>query len=161
MAISINQIKDKLVEKGLKVTPQRIAIMEAIYTLNNHPTAEMIMDYIKDSHPGIASGTIYKVLDVLIENQLIKRVKTEKDIMRYEAILENHHHLYCSESEEIKDYMNEDLDKILTDYFKQNEIENFEIREIKLQINGKFLKSNYKSKSSKNGKKQTFGHHKS
>jgi Fur family transcriptional regulator, peroxide stress response regulator len=160
MAVSINQIKDKLVEKGLKVTPQRIAIMEAIYTLNNHPTAEMIMDYIKDSHPGIASGTIYKVLDVLIENQLIKRVKTEKDIMRYEAILENHHHLYCSESEEIKDYMNEDLDNILTDYFKQNGIENFEIREIKLQINGKFLKSNYKSKSSKNGKKQTFGHHK-
>ena len=49
MAISIGQIKDKLVEKGLKVTPQRIAILEAIYTLNNHPTAEMIMDYIKDT----------------------------------------------------------------------------------------------------------------
>jgi len=147
MVVSIGQIKDKLVEKGLKVTPQRIAIMEAIYTLNNHPTAEMIMDYIKDSHPGIASGTIYKVLDVLIENQLINRVKTEKDIMRYEAILENHHHLYCSESEEIKDYMDEDLDRILTDYFTKNEIKNFEIREIKLQINGKFLKSNYKSKS--------------
>jgi Fur family peroxide stress response transcriptional regulator len=160
MTVSINQIKDKLVEKGLKVTPQRIAIMEAIYTLNNHPTAEMIMDYIKDSHPGIASGTIYKVLDVLIENQLIKRVKTEKDIMRYEAIQENHHHLYCSESEEIKDYVDENLDKILADYFTKNEIENFEIREIKLQINGRFLKSNYTSKSIKNGKKQTIGHHK-
>ena len=160
MVVSIGQIKDKLVEKGLKVTPQRIAIMEAIYTLNNHPTAEMIMDYIKDSHPGIASGTIYKVLDVLIENQLINREKTEKDIMRYEAILENHHHLYCSESEEIKDYMDEDLDKILTDYFTKNEIKNFEIREIKLQINGRFLKSNYTSKSIKNGKKQTIGHHK-
>ncbi len=128
MAISIGQIKDKLVEKGLKVTPQRIAILEAIYTLNNHPTAEMIMDYIKDTHPGIASGTIYKVLDVLIENQLIKRVKTEKDIMRYDGILENHHHLYCSESEEIKDYMNEDLDQLLTDFFKKNGIENFEDR---------------------------------
>lgn len=140
MAITINQIKDKLVEKGLKVTPQRIVILEAIYTLRNHPTAEMIMDYIKDSHPGIASGTIYKVLDVLIENQLIKRVKTEKDIMRYDGILENHHHLYCAESEEIEDYKNENLDQLLTDYFKQNGIENFEIQEIKLQINGKFLK---------------------
>ena len=82
MTISISQIKDKLVEKGLKVTPQRIAILEAIYTLNNHPTAEMIMDYIKDTHPGIASATVYKVLDALVENQLVKRVKTEKD--RYE-----------------------------------------------------------------------------
>ncbi len=141
MTITIGQIKDKLVEKGLKITPQRIAILEAIYTLNNHPTAEMIMEYIRDTHPGIASGTIYKVLDVLNENQLIIRVKTEKDIMRYDGILENHHHLYCSESEEIKDYMNKDLDQLLTDYFKQNGIENFEIQEIKLQINGKFLKS--------------------
>ena len=141
MTINISQIKDKLVAKGLKVTPQRIAILEAIYTLNNHPTAEMIMDYIRDTHPGIASGTIYKVLDVLIENQLIERVKTEKDIMRYDGILENHHHLYCSESEEIQDYMNEDLDRLLAHYFKQNGIDNFEIREIKLQIKGKFLKS--------------------
>ena len=139
--ISTSQIKDKLVAKGLKVTPQRIAILEAIYTLNNHPTAEMIMDYIKDTHPGIATGTIYKILDVLIENQLIQRVKTEKDIMRYDGIMENHHHLYCAESEEIKDYMNEDLDQLLKDFFKRNGIKNFEIREINLQIKGKFLKT--------------------
>ena len=118
MEISISQIKDRLVEKGLKVTPQRIAILEAIYILNNHPTAEMIMDYIKDTHPGISSATIYKVLDALVENQLIKRVKTEKGIKRYDGITENHHHLYCSESEEIEDYMNENLDQLLADYFK-------------------------------------------
>jgi Fur family peroxide stress response transcriptional regulator len=141
MTVTISQIKDKLVAKGLKVTPQRIAILEAIYTQNNHPTAEMIMDYIKETHPGIAPGTIYKVLDVLIEKGLIIRVKTEKDIMRYDGILENHHHLYCSESEEIKDYINKDLDQLLTDYFKKNGIDNFKVEGIKLQINGKFLKS--------------------
>ena len=141
MEISISQIKDRLVEKGLKVTPQRIAILEAIYILNNHPTAEMIMDYIKDTHPGISTATIYKVLDALVENQLINRVKTEKGIKRYDGITENHHHLYCSDSEEIEDYMNENLDQLLADYFKKNGIENFEIRDIKLQINGTFLKS--------------------
>ena len=130
-----------MVEKGLKVTPQRIAILEAIYILKNHPTAEMIMDYIKDTHPGISSATIYKVLDALVENQLIKRVKTEKGIKRYDGITENHHHLYCSESEEIEDYMDGNLDQLLADYFKKNGIENFEIRDIKLQINGTFLKS--------------------
>ena len=145
MTIDIGQIKDRLVEKGLKITPQRISILEAMYTLNNHPTAEMIMEHIKASHPGIASGTVYKVLDTLIENQLIKRVKTEKDVMRYDSVPEHHHHLYCSETEEIKDYMNEDIDRLLTDYFRQNGIDNFEIREIKLQINGKFLKPVKKS----------------
>jgi len=140
MEISISEIKNKLVEKGLKITPQRIAILEAIYTLNNHPTAEMIMAYIKESHPSIASGTIYKVLDTLVENQLIKRVKTENDVKRFDGLLENHHHLYCSESDVIKDYKNEELDRLLTEYFKKNRIDNFEIEDIKLQINGRTLK---------------------
>jgi Fur family peroxide stress response transcriptional regulator len=100
----------------------------------------MIMDFIKDTHPGIASATVYKVLDTLVENQLIKRVKTDKDSMRYDGILENHHHLYCSESEEIKDYMNEELDQLLATFFNTNGIDDFKIEEIKLQINGKFLK---------------------
>ena len=144
MTISISQIKDKLVEKGLKVTPQRIAILEAIYSLENHPTADMIMDYIKETHPGIASATVYKVLDALVESQLIEKVKTEKDIMRYDGILENHHHLYCSETEEIKDYMNEELNQLLNTFFKNNAIDDFKIEEIKLQINGKFLKQGNK-----------------
>ena len=140
MKLSVNQIKDKLAEKGLKVTPQRIAVLEAIYALKNHPTAEMIMEHIRDTHPGIASATVYKVLDALEENQLISRVKTEKDIKRFDGIVENHHHLYSTESAEIKDYVNEDLDQLLTDFFKKNHIDDFEIEEIKLQINGKFLK---------------------
>ena len=141
MKLSVNQIKDRLAERGLKVTPQRIAVLEAIYALKNHPTAEMIMEHIKDTHPGIASATVYKVLDALEENQLISRVKTGKEIKRFDGILDNHHHLYSTESDEIKDYINEDLDELLADFFRKNQIDDFEIEEIKLQINGKFLKS--------------------
>jgi Fur family peroxide stress response transcriptional regulator len=68
-------------------------------------------------------------------------VKTEKDIMRYDGILENHHHLYCSESEEIKDYVDSELDQLLSDYFEKHGIENFKVEGIRLQINGKFLES--------------------
>jgi Fur family peroxide stress response transcriptional regulator len=141
MKISAGQIKDKLVEKGLKVTPQRIAILKAIYTLNNHPSAEIIMDYIKDNYPGIASATVYKVLDALVEKQLIKKVKTDKDIMRYDGILENHHHLYSSESNRIEDYNNEKLNNMLEKFFRENTIPEFQIEDIKLQIIGKFTKS--------------------
>ena len=144
MKISVGQIKDKLVEKGLKVTPQRIAILEAIYTLNNHPTAEMIMDYIRDIHPGIASATVYKVLDALAENRLIVRVKSEKDIMRYDGVLENHHHLYSSESDRIEDYSDEKLKSLLKKFFKENAIPDFIIEDIRLQIIGRFTKEKNK-----------------
>jgi Fur family transcriptional regulator, peroxide stress response regulator len=130
--------REKLQGKGLKVTPQRVAIYEAIVKLNNHPTAENVIEYIKTNHPNISVGTVYKVLDSLVENELLKKVKTEKDIMRYDAVLSNHHHLYCAETDRIEDYEDEKLNQLINDYFKTNKIKNFKVQDIKLQITGQF-----------------------
>lgn len=133
---------DLLKEKGLKVTPQRAAIYEAIVKLNNHPTAENIIDYIKANYPNISVGTVYKVLDTLVENGFLKKVKTEKDIMRYDAFVTNHHHLYCAETDRIEDFEDDTLTKIITNYFQTHKIKNFNIQDIKLQITGKFKNNN-------------------
>jgi Fur family peroxide stress response transcriptional regulator len=134
------RIAEKLKSKGLKVTPQRVAVLEAVNWLDNHPTADQIITYIKRTHPNIATGTVYKVLDVLVENNLVKKVKTDRDIMRYDGMMENHHHIYCAESERIADYMDEDLDHMLQEYFQHRKIAGFTIEEIRLQIKGKFIK---------------------
>ena len=116
-----------------------MAILQAIYSLKNHPTAENIIDFIRINHPNIATATVYKVLDALHENRLIMKVKTDKDFMRYDAIVENHHHLYDSTSDRIEDFNDEELNKMLENYFEQKGIPNFKIEDIKLQIIGKFL----------------------
>ena len=137
-----NQIRNKLVEKGMKVTPQRMAILEAIEILNNHPTAENIIEFIRKNHPNISTATVYKVLEALVENNLVKKVKTDRDVMRYEAISDHHHHLYCAESDRIEDYFDSELNEIIGNYFKKRNIPNFKIEEVKLQIIGTFLKNN-------------------
>ena len=98
------QTSEKLKNKGLKVTPQRMAVLKAVYELNNHPTAENILEHVRRYNPNVAMGTIYKVLDTLIMNRLIKKVTTDKGIMRYDGIMEDHHHLYCVECDLIEDY---------------------------------------------------------
>jgi len=133
--------REKLQEKGLKVTPQRVAIFEAILELENHPTADDIIAFIKTNHPNISVGTVYKVLDTFVENNLLKKVKTEKDIMRYDPHLSNHHHLYCSDTDRIEDFEDEKLNELIGDYFNKHKIKNFNIQDIKLQITGKFKKS--------------------
>ena len=140
MKLLIEDIRNKFSEKGLKITPQRIVILEAIYKLNNHPTADNIIEYIRESHPNIATGTVYKVLETLVENGLIKKVTTDKDVMRYDGIIENHHHLYCSECDLIEDYKDEELDKLLQNHFKNKNIKGFKIEDIVLQIRGTFNK---------------------
>ena len=136
--LTMEYIREQLKQKGLKVTPQRIAIYEAVVKLKNHPTAEYILDYIKKNHPNISVGTVYKVLDSLVENQLLKKVKNEKDVMRYDAVMQQHHHLYCTESERIEDFDDPELNKLITKYFEKEKIKGFKINDITLQITGEF-----------------------
>ena len=125
---------------GLKVTPQRIAVLDAVMNLNNHPTAEKVIEYIKSNHPNIATGTVYKTLETLVQCNIIKKVKTDSDIMRYDAITDRHHHLYCADSDRIEDFVDPQLDNMLEKYLRDKKIPNFQIEDIKLQIVGKFKK---------------------
>jgi Fur family peroxide stress response transcriptional regulator len=125
-------------QKGLKVTPQRIAVYEAVVNLKNHPTAEQIIEYIKKNHPNISVATVYKVLEFLIENGLIQKVKNEEDIMRYDALTKKHHHLYCTESNRIEDYEDPELDRLIEEYFSRKKIKGFKVKDITLQITGEF-----------------------
>ncbi len=138
--MNLKDIKTKLSNAGLKATPQRLFILDALYTLNNHPTADKLIEHIRKTHPTIATGTVYNTLDTLVDKNLIKRVKTDRDIMRYDGIIDQHHHLYCSECDLIEDYKDEGLDKILDKYFKKKKLKGFHIEDIVLQIRGTFDK---------------------
>jgi Fur family peroxide stress response transcriptional regulator len=129
---------NNLKSSNLKVTPQRMAVYEALSNLNNHPTAEKVKEYVVKNHPNIAVGTIYKTLETFVEKGLVKKVKTEKDIMRYDPILQKHHHLYCENTEHIEDFFDEKLNTMLEEYFKKKKIPNFKVKDIKLQIIGTF-----------------------
>jgi Fur family peroxide stress response transcriptional regulator len=124
---------------GLKVTPQRVAVLESFETVPKHPTAEQIIGEVRLKHPEIATGTIYNILDTLVEKGIISRVKTERDVMRYDSVHDRHHHLYCSECETISDYYDEELNNLLESYFKNKKIDNFKVEDIKLQIVGRFI----------------------
>ena len=138
MSMSKEEIANRLSEKGLRVTTQRIAILEAILSLDNHPSAENITEYIRRNYPSISVGTVYKVLDFFVEHKLLNKVKTESGTMRFDPLLTKHHHLYCNESDRIEDYEDKELDQLITDYLGQKGIKNFQIQNIQLHITGKF-----------------------
>lgn len=131
-----------LKNSNLKITPQRIAVLEALSNFKDHPTADNIKEYVVKNHPHIAVGTIYKTLETFVEKGLVKKVKTEQDVMRYDAILDKHHHLYCEDTERIEDFFDDQLNELLDEYFKKKKIPNFKVKDIKLQIIGTFNNKN-------------------
>ena len=65
--MNIEDYRTELKRCGLRVTPQRLAVYEAVDMLHDHPTADEVSQYIRKKHPDIATGTVYKTLDTLVE----------------------------------------------------------------------------------------------
>lgn len=132
----INQIKKQLDEVGLKATHPRIVVLNELMISDDHPSAERIHESIKESNPSISLGSVYRVLDALVEAGLIQRVSVKSGSMRYDANLSPHGHLYCLQTHKIQDFYDEELYELINEFFKKKRIRNFKINEIKLQVNG-------------------------
>jgi Fur family transcriptional regulator, peroxide stress response regulator len=128
-----------LVENNLRVTPQRIAVLEVIMGLDIHPTADEIVDYIRLNFPHVPFGTVYKILDAFMKKGIVQRIKTGDGSIRFDPVKQTHHHLYCDDCDRIEDFYDDDLNKLLENYFKKKKIPNFSISSFKVQIAGKFL----------------------
>jgi len=127
----------RIADAGLKVTQQRLAILELIRTLE-HPCTENVYESLQKNSLDVSLGTVYNTLESFADRGLISRMVTETGLVRYEPNCDGHYHLYSREENRIEDYKNEELQQYLADYFKRNKIPGFSIDEIQVQITGRF-----------------------
>jgi len=94
----------KLKTKGVKVTPQRVAIINFLEKNRIHPSADDIYNGIVKEYPSISLATIYNTLDKLEEIGKIIKLKVADDhIVNYEYNLTPHQHFYCRKCGKIYD----------------------------------------------------------
>ena len=82
-------------ENNLKITPQRIAILNEIAELG-HATIDEIYEKIKTLYPSISLATIYKNIISLQEVAMIAELKLPNQKQRYEIVKSPHIHLVCN-----------------------------------------------------------------
>ncbi|HHV62715.1 MAG TPA: transcriptional repressor [Firmicutes bacterium] len=90
-------------EHGLRVTPQRIAIYEALAGTKEHPSVEALYDRLRPRHPGLSLNTIYKTLQAFASAGLVRKLATHEDMHRYDANPEPHTHMVCIECGRVDD----------------------------------------------------------
>ena len=98
------KVKDLLREKGLKVTSQRLMVLNILSTHGDeHLTVEEIYDLAKEESPEIGLATIYRTVQVLLELHVIEKVTFDDGFARYELNGEEtgsghrHHHAICTQ----------------------------------------------------------------
>lgn len=98
------KVKDLLREKGLKVTSQRLMVLNILSAHGDeHLTVEEIYDLAKEESPEIGLATIYRTVQVLLELHVIEKVTFDDGFARYELNGEEtgsghrHHHAICTQ----------------------------------------------------------------
>lgn len=88
---------------GLKLTPQRLAILEYLEQTREHPSAEDIYNALKERFPSMSFATVYNTLEVLTEKGLIKELGIDSSKKRFDPFLHPHHHFICRKCGKIVD----------------------------------------------------------
>ena len=96
------ELVERLREWEVRVTPQRLAIAEAVLNSTDHPSVQQIFERVRDHFPSMTLATIYSTLGVLQRSGLIQELPFQK-MSRYEANMEPHVNLVCIQCETVID----------------------------------------------------------
>lgn len=91
-----------LKEYDLKVTPQRVAIVEQLHN-NGHMNIDDLYKRLLEKFPSISLATIYKNINAMIEKVFLAEVKIPNAKSVYELVKEEHAHMVCSDCGYIED----------------------------------------------------------
>lgn len=113
-------LKERLREKKLKVTQQRMLVLTTLAENNGkHMAAEEIFEQIVSDFPEMGLATVYRTLQLLLEMQLIDRINLDDGCVRYEIghlfegeAKHNHHHLICRTCGEVLPFEADLLDDL-------------------------------------------------
>ncbi len=102
----------KAKENGLRITPQRTAILQELLTAKDHPTAESIYQSIVKKIPNISFDTVNRTLSTFSKIGIIRVVEGYGQAKRYDPDMGAHHHFRCTRCGCIIDFHNQDYDHI-------------------------------------------------
>lgn len=83
--------------KGIKATPQRVAVLDCLLGSKVHPTATAIYESLRVQMPSITKATVYNCIAALCEAGLATQLSVDGTEARYDAMMAPHGHIKCLE----------------------------------------------------------------
>ena len=90
-------------DKGLKLTPQRLAILEYLDENKSHPSADDIYTEIRKKFPMMSFATVYNTIETLKKKGYLVELTIDPERRHYDPDISPHHHLICKKCKKIVD----------------------------------------------------------
>ena len=112
---TVETLVDLFRQNGLKITPQRRAILEQLARDDSHPTAEEIYQRVLSTMPDVSRTTVYNTLRELVAlNGLVEVHELSEGGVRYDTNTDIHHHLFCTRCHALVDIQRDFSDLALS-----------------------------------------------
>ena len=111
-----------LKKEGLRYTLQRQSVWDEIKRSHEHRDAEDIYQSLRDDNISVSRATVYRTIDVLVKNKMVRKMELGDGKSLYEPKLDNEHHdhMICVDSGKIIEFFDQELellqDKIAKKY---------------------------------------------
>jgi len=124
---------DTLKTTGVRITPQRHAILEYLIQTMAHPTADEIYKALEGKFPNMSVATVYNNLRVFREVGLVKELTFGDASSRFDFVTNDHYHMICECCGKIVDFHYPGLDEI--EHFA-SQVTGFDVHAHRLEIYG-------------------------
>ena len=110
----LDKFKKILHKESLKVTPQRIAVLEEMLKDMGHRESEEIYFSIKEQNINVSRATVYRTLDILVQNKFVRKLNLGDGRARYENKVGGHHHdhMICNSCGLIIEFVDPQIEKL-------------------------------------------------
>ncbi|TXK79598.1 peroxide-responsive transcriptional repressor PerR [Paenibacillus sp. N3.4] len=133
MAAQLEQALAKLKTTGVRMTPQRHAILSFLLDSMTHPTADDIYKSLESKFPNMSVATVYNNLKVFIESGLVRELTYGDSSSRFDADMTDHYHAVCEACGKISDFEYPPLPDVEGTAARQT---GFQVRGYRLEVYG-------------------------
>lgn len=111
-AVAVEKAINLLKDSGVRITPQRHAILEYLVVSDSHPTADEIYKALEHKFPNMSVATVYNNLRVFRKTGLVKELTYGDSSSRFDFSTKEHYHIICSRCGKIVDFFYPGLDEV-------------------------------------------------
>lgn len=130
MEPTISYLLSQLKNKNIRLSHQRLKVLEYLCENPSHPTVDQIYVDLKQDIPTLSKTTVYNTLNTLVEAELVKLITIEENEVRYDMIIENHGHFKCESCRMIYNF------HIDIDSFETKDLDGFKIHDKNVYFKG-------------------------
>ena len=119
---NIELLIEALKKEGLRFTEQRKSIWDEITSSDDHREAEDIFLSLRKKNINVSRATVYRTIDVLVKNNLVRKLDIGDAPSKYENKIDSHHHdhMICLETGDIIEFYNEELENLQDEIAKKH-----------------------------------------